>query len=596
MLLLFSPTLVWLFARTVRRATRVNGRIVFERNCAGCHRPDSGTRAPSPEALHRMSKPFILAALQNGKMKSQGDHLSGAEQLAVAVYLAPPDKSPRGSMAGACSPGLLPNLEGAVWAGWGVSADNSRFQPASSAGLNRDRVRRLKLRWAFGFDGAAATFGQVTVYGGRIFAGSENGTVYSLDAHTGCMYWSYRASATVKTAISVDNDGRFAYFGDTNGNVYSVSVPSGSLVWKVRPDSHPAARITGSPLLLGSRLFVPISSGEEGAAIDPKYPCCTFRGSVVALDANSGKRIWQGYTIPEQPHRTRLNALGMQMWGPSGAAVWSTPTADLRRRAIYVATGNNYSEPAGSTSDAVVAFDMASGRVLWSRQLNPKDLWNISCIADSKANCPDAPGNDLDFGAPPALHTLKDGRDIVIASQKSGVVYALDVQAHGKILWQTRIGTGGPLGGIEWGAALDRDYAYVPLSDWKDTNPEAGGGLFALNLKTGAKVWVSPPPKPDCTGQPGCSSAQMAPPTAIPGVVFAGSLDGHLRAYDTSNGLIIWDFNTVQDFSTINSVTARGGSLNGAGPAIADGMVYVQSGYTNDLAGNVLLAFGPDDE
>jgi polyvinyl alcohol dehydrogenase (cytochrome) len=359
----------------------------------------------------------------------------------------------------------------------------------------------------------------------------------------------------------------------------------------VRPGEHPTARITGSPLLLGTRLYIPISSGEEGAAADPTYPCCTFRGSVVALDTASGNQIWRAYTIAAEPKPTRKNALGVQYWGPSGAAVWSTPTADLKRHAVYVSTGNNYSDPATNTSDAVIAFDMRSGKKLWSRQFTAKDLWNSGCVAEKKDNCPQQHGDDFDFGAPPVLRSMRGGRDVLLLAQKSGMVYALDPERRGKMLWQSRIGRGGPLGGIEWGGAADRRYGYFPLSDYDFDNPLVGGGLFALDLRTGKQVWRAAPPKPACAGQFGCSAAQMAPPTSIPGVVFAGSLDGHLRAYDTRDGSVLWDFDTSQEYHTTNGVKGHGGSLNGAGPAIVSGMVYVNTGYTNAMAGNVLLAF-----
>ncbi len=286
----------------------------------------------------------------------------------------------------------------------------------------------------------------------------------------------------------------------------------------------------------------------------------------------------------------------MQYYGPSGAAIWSPPTADLKRHVIYVATGNNYSSPPSDASDAVIAIDMKSGKKLWHRQFTPKDLWNSGCVADQKDNCPEQRGDDFDFGAPPLLRTRSDGRDVLLLSQKSGIVYALDPNQRGKVLWQTRIGHGGPLGGIQWGGAADSHYAYYPLSDNDDNNPLAGGGLFALDLRTGKQVWYSAPPKPACVGTFGCSAAQMAPPTVIPGVIFAGSLDGHLRAYDTHDGSVIWDFNTAREFRTTNGVKAHGGSMNGSGPTVVSGMVFVNTGYTNAMDGNALLAFEADSQ
>ena len=550
-------------------------------------------RAPEPAALHRMSARLIMAALNSGRMKFEARGLSKAEKLAIASYVAAPD-SPVATITGYCARGLDPPPNPPVWSGWGADPGNSRFQPATAAGLRPSQLKNLKLKWAFGFPGAVATFGQPTSYAGKLFVGSEDGTVYALDSATGCLWWMFKASATVKTAISIGNGGTAAFFGDTNGNVYALKVEDGSVIWQVHPEAHQAARITGSPLLVGTRLYVPISSGEEGASADPAYPCCTFRGSVIALDTSTGQQVWQAHTITEDPKPTRKSSQGVQYFGPSGAAVWSAPTADLKRNAIYVATGNNYSDPPTDMSDAVVAFDIKTGKKLWSRQLMAKDVWNSGCVAEKRDNCPPQRGDDYDFGAPPMLRSLPDGRSILLLAQKSGFIYALDPDHQGRMIWKSRIGKGGPLGGVEWGGAANNRYAYFPLSDFDFDNPNVGGGVFALDLQTGKQVWHVPPPKPACAGQYGCSPAQMAPPTLIPGVLFAGSLDGHLRAYDTKHGDVIWDFDTAHDFKTTNGVRAHGGSLNGAGPAIVSGMLFVNTGYTNAMAGNVLLAFAVD--
>jgi len=575
-------------------APQPDAALIFTKECAVCHRADSDSKAPLPDALRQMSKASILAALESGRMKWQGRLLSKKQREAVADYLASPSLSASYKVTGSCPRDLDPPPNPPVWTGWGADPHNTRFQPANSAALTIDQVKTLKLKWAFGYPGASATYGQPTAFAGKLFVGSEDGTVYALDAATGCTWWTFKAQATVKTAVSIGNNGQSAIFGDTNGNIYSVAVADGTQIWKAHPENHPAARITGSPLLVGLRLYVPVSSGEEGAAADPKYPCCTFRGSVVALDVATGKQIWQFYTILQTPQPTRKGPSGVQFFGPSGAAVWSSPTADLKRRIIYVATGNNYSDPATQTSDAILAVNMDTGKLLWSRQFTANDLWNIGCVAEQKDNCPDSRGDDFDFGAPPLLSRSPSGKDVLLVAQKSGFVYGLDPDQRGKTLWQKRLGHGGPLGGIQWGGTADERYAYYPLSDWDDSDPHAGGGLFALKLETGEQAWYAAPPNPTCLGQFGCSAAQMAPPTTIPGVVFAGSLDGHLRAYDATNGIVIWDFDTARDFPTVDGVPAHGGSLNGAGATVVSGMVYVNAGYNNAMGGNVLLAFTPD--
>jgi polyvinyl alcohol dehydrogenase (cytochrome) len=281
--------------------------------------------------------------------------------------------------------------------------------------------------------------------------------------------------------------------------------------------------------------------------------------------------------------------------GPSGAAIWSAPTIDVKRKAVYVATGNAYSDPPVKYTDAIVAFDLDTGGMRWVKQMTADDGWNFSCINPAKSSCPSAAGEDMDFGSSPVLRDLPGGKSLLIAGQKSGIVHALDPDNQGAILWQTRIGRGGALGGVEWGFAVDNDNAYVPLSDFTGGKPENGGGLFALKLATGEKVWNAVPPRPACLGKPGCSQAQMAPASMIPGVVFSGSMDGHLRAYDARDGKVIWDFDTLRDFDTVNSVKAHGGSLNATGATIAAGMLFVNSGYgqLGGMPGNVLLAFAP---
>ncbi len=591
-LFVMSAAGLLLILPTGRGAERPDGAVVFIRNCAMCHKSGQSSRAPEVKALHKMTREVILQALESGAMKTEAAGLSQPERIAVAEYLGKIGPSNSKSSLGTCRSDPPLDAKPLRWDGWGVNASNTRFQPGKSARLKPSDVPSLTLKWAFGFPGAWATYGQPTAYGGRVYEGSEDGTVYSLDAVTGCVYWTFKAPATVKSAVVIDAKDQLAFFGDTGGTTYGVNAANGKLLWKVRVDPHPAARITGSPLFVGSTLYVPVSSGEEGAAIDPKYPCCTFRGSLVALDPRTGAMLWKSYTIPDPPKPIgRKNSAGTELWGPSGAAVWSPPTADLKRHVIYVATGNAYSDPESGHSDAVIAFDMKDGKMLWSQQLTPQDRWNTACLAPDKANCPENAGTDFDFGSPPMLVTSQGGHDFLIVGQKSGVIYALDPDRRGALVWEKRIAQGGPLGGIQWGGAAANRLVYFPRSDWADSRPEAGGGLFALRIDNGEMQWHVPSPKPTCQSQPGCSAAQMAPVTAVPGVVFSGSLDGHLRAFDGQDGTPIWDFDTARPFRTVNGVEARGGSIVATGPLIVDGMLYINSGYTNAIAGNVLLAF-----
>jgi len=418
--------------------------------------------------------------------------------------------------------------------------------------------------------------------------------VYSLNRRTGCVYWTFLPVGHVRAAITVSDDGTTLFFGDMQGRAYAVDTASGALRWKTELDDHPFAMITGAPRLYGGKLYVPVSSAEELGAANPKYACCTFRGSVNALDAKAGKVLWRTYTIPESP-QSSTNAAGVTMIGPSGAGVWSSPTIDPERHALYFGTGDNYSEPASTNSDAVMALDLESGKVLWAKQLTAEDRFNIACFTAGNPNCPKNPGGDFDIGAPPILRKLPSGKSLLLVGQKSGVAFGLDPDDKGKIVWETRIGKGGPLGGIEFGGAADQERVYYPLSDWSE-DPKTGGGVFALEIATGKKVWETPAPVPACLSKPGCGAAQPAPATAIAGVVFSGSADGHLRAYDTVDGKVLWDFDSAIDYPTVNGVAGHGGSQNYAGPVVVEGMLFVTSGYSINagIAGNVLLAFTED--
>jgi polyvinyl alcohol dehydrogenase (cytochrome) len=589
-----SLVLFLLAAGIAASQTTPDGKALFDKNCRACHTPGPENRAPMPEALANLSQAAIITSLETGAMKVQGSTLTPAQRVAIARFLSKDagvkttNATPNMCQAG----GALKSLAG--WNGWGVDLVNSRFQPAKAAGMTAQDIPNLKLAWAFGFPNTLTVFGQPTIAGGRLFFGSADGTIYSLDAKTGCVYWTFKAPTSVRTPITLGAmaaGGYAAYFGDGQASVYAVDAQTGELIWKIKVDDHKLAGITGGPSLYNGRLYVPVRSGaEEMYAGNPKYACCTFRGSLVALDAATGKQLWKTFTIPDPATTKGKNKSGTEMFGPSGAAIWSAPTVDVKRKAIYVGTGNNYSDPVTKYSDAVLAFDMETGSLRWAKQLTP-DVWNVSCSTPGKESCPEKPDGDTDIGTSPIIRTLPNGHDVIVVGQKSGVVHALDPEKRGEILWQTRIGKGSPLGGVLWGLASDNNVVYAPLSDV--LLPEGAGGLFALKVASGERVWYAAPKEPTCKEKRGCSPAQMAPVTLIEGAVFSGSMDGHLRAYSTADGKVIWDFDTLRDFDTVNGVKAHGGSMNATGPTIADGMMFVNSGYAQltGMAGNVLLAF-----
>ena len=244
----------------------------------------------------------------------------------------------------------------------------------------------LKLKWSFGFPGATRSVAQPTVVGGRVFIGSQGGKVYSLDAKSGCTYWEFDGGKGVRSAIVIGQRGNgwAAYFGDAGATVHSIDAVTGKELWRTKVDDHPAAIITGSPTLVGATLFVPVSSYEEATGAGKSYSCCTFRGSLVALDAATGKLLWKTYTIAEESKQGAANSAGVPQIGPSGAAIWSAPTFDAAAQTIYATTGDNYSDPPTGTSDAILAFDAASGELTWSRQITSGDAYNIACISTHK--------------------------------------------------------------------------------------------------------------------------------------------------------------------------------------------------------------------
>ena len=600
-------------AQTPAPAPAPDGAELYKRACAQCH--DAGVgRAPNREQFRAMLPDRVLSAMETGSMVTMANGRSVSERRAIAEFVTGKTFATALSTTPApramCTPRNAPFTpgDGPSWSGWGQNTSNTRYQ--SAAGLAAADVPKLKVKWAFAFPGDLQSYSQTTIAGGRIFVGSWGGKVYSLNASTGCIHWFFDAGAGVRSAVSLGEiqtaGGRrwAAFFGDQAGNAHAVDATTGAQIWKTHVDDFPVARVSGSPTLYDGKLYVPVASGEEASGAVPTYECCKFRGSIVALDAATGKQVWKTYMIAEEPRPTKKNAVGAQLWGPSGAPVWATPAIDPAKRALYVTTGNNYSDPGSPMSDAFVAMDLETGRILWHKQMTPNDAYTAACRLPDKTNCADSNGPDWDFGASPMLVTLPGGRRLVLAGQKSGIVHALDPDKDGEVVWQTRVGKGGTMGGVQWGTATDGANIYVANSDIgrimltfsnsTDADPKQGGGMFALRLTDGERVWYQPPAS--CGTRPRCSPAQSAAVTAIPGVAFSGSVDGHMRAYSTADGTILWDVNTIDVYEGVNGVLGRGGSIDGPGPTVANGIVYVNSGYptAGGTPGNVLLAFSVD--
>jgi len=597
-----------------------NGEAIYRERCASCHEGNV-PKAPEREALRKMSAEVIWYAITRGDMAERVTGLSAVDKSALVNYIAPEGSSeiPAGSTTAYCKKSEPRHpffgSEGR-WNGWGNGSSQWRFQSAHDARLTVDEVPKLGLKWAFAFPGVTKMAGEPAIEGGRLFAGSTGRKVYSLDARSGCLYWSFQTENPVRTGMTLGSVGhaRAVFFGDQGGYAYALEAATGRMLWMTRVEDYPDALITGTPVLAGHTLLVPAASNEDAFGALPTYPCCRFRGSVSALDTQSGKLLWKSYTIAQAPQPVRKNAAGTQMWAPSGAGVWSSPTVDEAHGRLYVTTANSNSSPAAETSDAFVAFDLRTGVLLWSKQMTVGDAYTLACDLPGPygANCPGAKGPDADFASSAMLVPVADGKRALIAGQKSGMLHAIDPDADGRVLWQQRVGHGGRIGGIQWGSATDGKNVYVALSDigfqqaaagspgaqsmmgaWIKGDPNQGGGLSAFDVATGRLLWHTP--HPGCM-RPGCSPAQSAAVTVIPGTVFSGGVDGHLRAYRANDGRIIWDVDTERSYLTVDGVPGTGGSIDGPGPVIVDGMVYVNSGYAYfaDAPGNVLLAFSVD--
>ena len=578
-------------------------RATFDQTCTSCHGSTGAERAPDFTTLRKMTPEKIYEALDTGSMRIHAQNFPDELKRGIAEYVSDrklgtrdnPNASAMQNQCPANSPAFRVT-SGTGWNGWGVDLNNTRFQPAAGAKLTTDQVRRLKLKWAFAFPGATVMYGQPAVAGGRLFAAADTGYVYALDAATGCVYWSFQAQAGVRTSISVGplkaQPSRYAvYLGDLRGNIYALDASNGALLWTTIVDDHGFTRVTGTPTLHDSRLYVPVASMEEGSAANLNYSCCTFRGSVVALDGDTGRQIWKTYTIPEEPKPAKKNSRGVQQWGPAGAAVWGAPTIDPQRRAVYISTGNGYTTPAPATTDAIMALDMDTGKVLWSVQDIEKDQWVAGCgpFADPaikpSENCPVDMGPDYDFSSGVILKTLPNGRRVLLAGQKSGIIWAHDPDRNGALLWKTDVSRKppGPQGELVWGGAADDQKVYFGVNS---------GGLVAVQLNGGKTEWFTSLDPVEGRGRGNSSAVSL-----IPGVVFATGWDGVLRAFSTDKGTLLWEYNTVRDFEAVNGLSAKGGSMGAQGPTIAGGMLFVGSGYIgfqNGIPGNVLLGFSPE--
>jgi polyvinyl alcohol dehydrogenase (cytochrome) len=597
--------------RAALAAQGAEDELLFTAQCALCHMatpapPGSpNEKAPTRGQLREFPAEAVLTALTNGKMQLQGSQLNDAQKRIVSEYVT-------GKRLSAASVGVAQVINKcaferdmknpakvAGWNGHGNGPAATRFQDKKAGGITAADIPRLKLKWAFGYSGVATARTQPAVAGGRLFIASENGEVHALDPATGCTFWTFKAQAGVRSAPSVapyKANGKSGYavvFGDTRTNLYGVDANTGKQLWTSRVDEHPAAGISGSPIIHDGRIFIGVQGiGEEGRGATAGYACCTFRGSLSAFDVATGRKLWKTYTVAESQPRGTTKA-GVQLFGPAGGSIWSAPSIDVKRGLVYAASGNGFADPVQPMTDSVIAFDQKTGAIRWHKQLTAADQWAMGCQATNADNpaCPAVLGPDYDFSATPIL--ARDGkRDLLVLPQKSGTAYALDPDRNGELLWKTVFGQPSGLGG-QWGGAVDGVNFYTGTNGFQSVP----GGFTAIRLSDGSIAWQQPPQPLLCgAAKQGCGAGQGAAATVVPGAVFSVSLDGGLRAYSTTDGRILWTFDANRSFDTVNGVKANGASMDGPGPVVANGMVFVNSGYGGLVGrpGNVLLAFGLD--
>lgn len=583
----------------------LDAKTLYETRCGLCHNGGS-LEAPSINALKLLPETQILTALKTGVMKNQAAMLSDEQHEQLAAYISEVSEA---DVAGSVVKGLCaeesetddfiaqPQVDN-----WGMGIQNQRYYDQADLALNANNVDKLRLSWVFAFPNSSRARVQPTIAGNTLFTASQTGTIYALDRRTGCTRWTFQANEEIRSALVIgrDSTGRAhrLYFGDFHATVYALDLNSKELLWKRKIDAHPTATITGTLSLFEDRLYIPVSSTEIASAADENYVCCTFRGSMVALDKEDGSLVWKTHTIHEEPSEQGTTSEGVPIMAPSGAPIWTAVTIDAKRRCLYIGTGENYTRPATGTSDAILAFSLDNGEILWAQQTIPKDAWNGACVTlSSRANCPEDNGPDADFGAPPILLEREEG-DLILAGQKSGHVYALDPDQNGKIIWTQLVGRGGFMGGIHWGMATDGTTLFVPINDrgMYDLNPDKpkSPGMHTLHVADGKPIWstIEEDRCPPMTIR-GCGPGISAAITLTPEVVFAGTLDGFMKAYATDDGRELWAFDTKKDYEAVNGVRAFGGAIDSDGPIIVGNQLFVSSGYAKfgEKEGNVILAF-----
>ena len=589
---------------------------LFKTHCAICHEVPE-TKAPPTDTLRRLPAASILMAMELGKMQPQAAALTQEQRARIARWLAAEEDARRDAwITEKACPGETP-VPVTGRENWGLGRDNLR--QAVDARIGRDDIGRLELLWSIALPGVTSMRSQPVVAGDTVFLGSKGAHLLALDRHSGCVRWSLRTEAPLHSALTLDRtpDGiSTLFFADEMAAVYAVDATTGRLRWRERVKWFPTSIISGPVTYFDGRLYVPLSSFEVAAAGLPTHECCRTHGGIQTLDARTGAAIWRFDTTPPAA-KTTLNRDGVQMWGPSGAVVWNSPTIDVKRGALYFGTGQNSSSPATDTSDAIFALDLKTGARRWVFQALADDAWNAACLSGG-ASCPAENGPDFDFGASVMLVERRTG-DLLLAGQKSGEVFALDPDRNGAVVWRKRVGSGSSNGGVHHGMASDGNTVFVPVADpeRKVAGYVPRPGVYALAVEDGELLWSQPvqrgctfdpadaplvglaemargksarSPWPECSYYYGQSAAAMV----ANGVVYAGALDGRLRMFDARDGSLLRVIETKLPYQASNGVAGHGGAIDVGGALVQGDQLFVLSGYGmfGQMPGNMLLVYG----
>lgn len=590
------------------------GEAVYQQYCATCHNNPGEIRAPSLDNLKQMSAQRLRFALTEGVMQAQGSAVPADKLDQLVDWLAVPISEGNwlaGMMCGPNNRDVKLDRE-ATLSQFGIDLRSTGYMNAQQAGLNSRDLGNMELAWAVAFPNVSTLRGVAPIVGSTLFFGAnETGKLLAMNTQSACVKWVYDAGAPISNSVTfgeLGEGGRKALvFAVGRGQVQAVDARTGEKIWESQAGHSKRAGITGAPVLYKNRVIIPLTASGVGSGANPDYECCDEHGAVALLDAASGKKLWTWHTMKNAEYTGRVTPDGVRQRGPSGAPIWSTPSVDVKRGLIYVGSGQNTSLPATNTSDSILAIDIESGKLQWGFQALANDIWHFGCKVPWEKSGPHCPRpeesvlKDYDFGASPIIATTRKGKDIILAGQKSGDVWALDPDHEGKVIWHQRFGRGTALGGVHWGMAIDGERLFVPISDPHINGEVPEPGLNGLDISTGKVLWRTPVEADcgngrkerfaACDGRYGLSAS----PLAIDQSVVAASLDGKLYVFDGKSGKIVWQYDTLRDFDTLNGVKGSGGSIDSHSIFAGNGMLFVNSGYGKfgQPAGNVLLAFRP---